>query len=176
MPSFVVILMLHGVLAGIDVIVNHEMLARLPQRPVSVTEQLLHALREMLFAVGFPALGWFAWHGTLAWAAWGLLLAEVLITAVDVKVEGDTRVLPVPERLLHLFLFINLGALIVLLGLQLADWQALPSGLAPVDYGWASWLLTAQGLAAAGWALRDGLAWWRLRQRGTANAPRHARQ
>jgi len=159
---FVAVLILHGLLAGVDVLLNHELLARLPHRPDAAREELLHAAREAIFAVVFLGLAWWTWHGALAWALAALLLAEVLISTVDVKIEGDTRVLPVPERILHVILFINLGALIVLLGRQAIGWHALPTGLASVQYGWASWLLTVLGIGAAAWAVRDGLAWRRL--------------
>lgn len=169
---FVAVLILHGLLAGVDVLLNHELLARLPRQSWAAREELLHAAREAIFAVVFIGLAWWTWHGALAWALAALLLAEVLISTVDVKIEGDTRVLPVPERVLHVILFVNLGALVVLLGQQAIGWHALPTGLAPVQYGWASWLLTALGVAAAAWAVRDGLAWRRLR-RVTTTAPAH---
>lgn len=70
--------------------------------------------------------------------------------------------LPAPERILHLLLFINFGAILVLLGERLLAWAALPTGLVAVDHGWASWLLTMLALVAAGWAVRDGLAARRL--------------
>lgn len=167
---FVAVLILHGLLAGVDVLLNHELLARLPHRPGAAREESLHAAREAIFAVVFLGLAWWAWHGALVWALAALLLAEVLISAYDVKVEGDTRVLPVPERVLHVILFINLGALIVLLGQQATGWHALPTGLAAARYGWASWLLTALGVAACGWAVRDGLAWLRLARKKEAPA------
>jgi hypothetical protein len=34
----------------------------------------------------------------------------------------------------------------------------LPDGLAAVDYGWASWVLTAMSLLSLGWSLRDALS------------------
>lgn len=169
---FVAVLILHGLLAGADVLLNHELLARLPQRPWAAREELLHATREALFAVVFVGLAWWTWHGALAWVLAALLLAEVLVSTYDVKIEGDTRVLPVPERVLHVILFINLGALLVLPGRQAIDWHALPTGLAAVRYGWGSWLLTALGVAASAWAVRDRLAWRRLR-RGMAETSAH---
>jgi hypothetical protein len=169
---FTAVLILHGLLAGVDVLLNHELLARLPQRPGAAREELLHAAREAIFAVLFLGLAWWTWHGALVWVPAALLLAEVLISAYDVKVEVDTRVLPVPERVLHVFLFINTGILVVLLGQQAGGWHALPAGLEAVDYGWASWLLTALGAGAAGWAVRDGRAWLRLRGKA-AGTPAH---
>ena len=159
---FTGVLILHGLLAGIDVLLNHELLARLPHRPGAAREELLHAAREAIFALLFLGLAWWTWHGALVWLPAALLLAEVLISTYDVKIEGDIRVLPVPERVLHVILFINTGVLIVLLCHQAIGWHALPTGVAPVHYGWAGWLLTALGVAASGWAVRDAIAWRRL--------------
>lgn len=116
MPPFVYVLMLHGVLGFIDIVVNHELLAKLPGRGDSAPEETLHAAREGIFACLFASLAWFEWHGALAWWIAALLLAEVLVSSRDVVVEGDIRVLPASERLLHLFLFINLGIVIALVG------------------------------------------------------------
>jgi hypothetical protein len=77
-------------------------------------------------------------------------------------VEGEVRQLPASERFLHLFLFMNLGIMYTLTGQALLAWQALPTGLAPVDHGWASWLLSAMALGACAWGVRDARASVRL--------------
>lgn len=168
---YTAVLIVHGLLAGVDVLLNHELLARLPHQAGAAREELLHAAREAIFAVLFLGLAWWTWHGALVWVLAALLAAEVLISTYDGKIEGDTRVLPVPERLLHILLFINLGVLIVLLAQQASAWHALPTGLVPARYGWVSWLLTALGIVAAGWAVRDTLAWRRLGKETTAARP-----
>jgi hypothetical protein len=117
----------------------------------------MHAARELVFAAIFGSLAWAEWHGSLAWWVAALFLAEVLVSARDVVIEGETRILPVPERILHLFLFMNLGALIVLVGGVLPAWSAAPSGLAHVDFGWASWTLAVFALLSFCWAVRDGV-------------------
>jgi hypothetical protein len=155
-PLFVYALILHGVLGGIDVILNHELLARLPQRADTGEEEALHSAREILFTFAFASLAWFEWHGALVWWIAALLLGEVLVSMRDVVVEGDIRILPVPERILHLFLFMNLGVLVSLLGLALRDWSALATGVERVNYGWASWALSGLAVVALGWAVRDG--------------------
>jgi hypothetical protein len=155
-PLFVYALVLHGLIGGIDVVLNHELLARLPSRADTGEEEALHSAREFLFTLLFLALAWTQWHGALAWVIAALLLGEVLVSVRDVVVEGDIRILPVPERILHLFLFINLGVLITLTGIALWDWSALPTGIARIDYGWGSWALSALAVPALGWALRDG--------------------
>lgn len=166
MTPFVWFLLLHGVLGGIDVILNHELLARLPRRPNAAPEERLHSAREVIFAAIFFSLAWYEWHGALVWWIVALFLAEVLVSARDVVVEGDTRVLPVPERVLHVFLFINLGVVMTLVGVALLSWHALPTALVRVDYGWMSWVLSLMALLSLGWAVRDGLAARRLSRTG----------
>ncbi|MEW6372343.1 MAG: hypothetical protein AB1584_15515 [Pseudomonadota bacterium] len=164
MPPFVYVLMLHGVLGFVDIVVNHELLARLPRRGDTALEEALHAAREFIFACIFGSLAWFEWQGALVWWIAALLLAEVIVSSKDVIVEGDIRVLPVSERVLHLFLFINLGVLITLVAHALLWWHASPTALVRVDYGWASWVLTAMSAGSLVWAVRDGAAALRRRE------------
>jgi phosphatidylglycerophosphate synthase len=154
---YVLALVLHGAIGGLDVFVNHEWLARLPSRRDAAVEEKLHSARELLFCLAFLSLGWFEWHGAAVWWIVLLYAGEVLVSAVDVLVEGEIRVLPRPERVLHLFLFMNLRALIVLVGQALLGWSALPTAIVPVDHGWASRVLIVMGIGALVWAVRDGL-------------------
>lgn len=156
--AFLYALLLHGVLGAIDVFLNHELLAKLPARREAAAEERLHAAREFIFACLFASIAWLAWHGALVWWIAALLLAEVLVTARDVVVEGEIRVLPVPERVTHLLLFMNLGALVVLGGFMLAEWHVGASVVIPVHHGWASWVLSAMAAGAFAWALRDTMA------------------
>jgi hypothetical protein len=155
---YVMALILHGVLGGLDVFINHEWLARLPARRDAVPEERLHSARELLFCLAFLSLAWFEWHGAAAWWIVLLFAGEVLVSAVDVVVEGEIRVLPRPERVLHLFLFMNLGVLIVLVGQALLAWSALPTAVVAVDHGWASRVLTVLGTGALIWSVRDAVS------------------
>lgn len=168
---FIYALLLHGLIGLVDVVVNHEWLAKLPQRAGAAEEQALHAARETIFACLFASLAWHEWHGAWVWWIAALLLAEVAVSARDVVVEGDVRVLPVPERVLHLLLFINLGVVITLTTYALLPWHAAPTGLVRVDYGWASWMLTALAVGAAAWAVRDGVAAVRRGREAARAAP-----
>ena len=76
--------------------------------------------------------------------------------------------LPQNERVLHVFLTLNLGLLIAVLVPILLDWGAQPAALAVRSHGVLSWLLSALGLAAGAWSLRDLLAWRRLRRASVA--------
>ena len=157
MTPFVYVLLVHGVLGGVDVILNHELLARLPQKENAGPEEKLHCAREVIFAAIFLSLAWFEWHGQAVWWIIALFVGELLVSARDVVIEGDTRVLPVPERVLHLFLFVNLGVMMTLVGYALWGWYGEPTAVVGVDYGWASWVLSAMAALAFGWAVRDGL-------------------
>ena len=157
-PPFVYALVLHGLIGGLDVILNHELLARLPAQPWAGPEERMHSAREWIFFAIFASLAWFEWHGAAAWWIALLFLAEVLVSARDVVIEGDTRVLPKPERVLHLFLFMNLGALVVLVGQASLGWHALPTAVVRTDYGWVSWVLSARAVLTLGGAVRDGIS------------------
>ncbi|MDB5917834.1 MAG: hypothetical protein JWR40_2068 [Massilia sp.] len=162
MPAFVYALLAHGVLGAVDIVLNHELIARLPNTPGAQREQQLHCARELLFAAIFAGLAWRQWQGPLAWCIGALLIGELLVSCWDAVVEGATRVLPPTERVLHVLLFVNLGILISLLTQALAEWHRLPAQLAAIDYGWASWVLSAMAAGALGWAVRDGASSVRL--------------
>ena len=159
-----VLLIAQGVMGGIDTLLNHELIARLPQRPQARTEVGLHVVREAIWAVLFAGLAWWAWHGAAAAALAAVVAAEVVITAWDEFVENRTRVLPQNERVLHVFLTLNLGLIVALLVPLLLAWGKQPSALVPQNHGIPSWILTLLALSAAAWSLRDLVAWRRLRR------------
>ena len=151
-----------GIVGAADTLLNHEILEKLPYRVETRGEIGLHALRETTYACLFGGLGWFAWHGALAWAVAALVAWEIGVTAVDEWVENRTRVLPQNERVLHIFLTLNLGLIIAALVPQLLDWSARPTGLERAHHGALTWILTLFALASAAWAVRDFIAWRRL--------------
>lgn len=153
------LLVAQGVLAGVDTVLNHELLARLPKRAEAGPELALHVGREALWALLLVGLAWFAWHGAAAWIIVALLALEIAITAFDELVENRIRVLPANERVLHLFLAINVG----LIAASVFPWSVEPSAIVRRDYGVVSWIITAFGAAAAYWSVRDLVAWRRLR-------------
>ena len=157
-----VVLVVQGVMGGVDTLLNHEMIARLPKRPEARTEIGLHVIREAIWAFLFIGLAWFSWHGVAAMVIAAVIAAEVVITTWDEFVENRTRVLPQNERVLHVVLTLNLGLLIALLVPILLEWGKLPTALVPQSYGAWSWILSFLALAAGTWSLRDLLAWRRL--------------
>lgn len=162
MEPFIIALIAHGVIGGSDVILNHELIARIPSLPGATAEQTLHSARELAFCILFLALAWFEWHGAAALAIACVLAAEMLISTFDMVVEGDTRVLPVTERALHALLFTNYGIVLALTGQALLRWWALPGAIVPTSHGLASWVLSAMALASLGWSVRDG---WNVKRR-----------
>ena len=156
------LLVVQGVLGGIDTIVNHELIEKLPYRPEARGEIGLHSIREAIYAALFGGLAWFAWQGAAAWLLAALLLAEVINTACDEWTENRIRVLPQAERVMHLFLTLNLGAIITLLAPILWHWSGEPGGFSPRNHGALSWLLTAFAALGVFWSARDFLAWRRL--------------
>jgi hypothetical protein len=151
-----------GVLGGVDTLFNHELVERLPRRVEARREIGLHSLREALYAVLFIGLGWFEWHGGLALAVAVVLVAEIAVDALDEWTENRIRVLPQNERVLHMILAINLGAIALALAFTLIGWYGLPGGVAVRADGWLSWLLLILGLSSAAWSVRDFAAWRRL--------------
>src|SRR2546421_332040 len=109
------VLLAQGIMGGVDTLLNHDFIARLAKRPEARSEIGLHAVREAIYAVLFGGLGWFAWHGAAALAIGALVLAEILISTIDEFVENRTRVLPQNERVLHVFLTLNMGVVVVVL-------------------------------------------------------------
>ncbi|MES2898348.1 MAG: hypothetical protein V4723_01405 [Pseudomonadota bacterium] len=158
MRAFVYALLAHGLIGGLDVVVNHELIARLPAQPRAARELSLHSARELIFALLFAALAWFEWYGLGALAIAALLLGELLVSCVDTVLEPQVRLLPPTERVAHVLLFVNLGVIGALLGSVLLEWWKLPTGLAPTYHGWGSWVLSALALGALGWSVRDALS------------------
>ena len=158
LPPFVIALLVHGAIGGTDVILNHEILAKLPRQASAVTEQYFHAMRELLFALIFAALAWYEWHGGLAAVIILLFGLELWVSTIDTDVEWNTRVLPRTERAMHVALFVNYGIVVSLLGAQMIGWMQSSSGLVPVDYGWASWVLSGMAALSLAWSVRDALS------------------
>ena len=158
------LLALQGVLAGLDTVVNHEIIARLPQKPSARPELATHVCRELIWTVLLFGLAWFLWQGAAAWLIAALLGAELFVTCWDEFVENRTRVLPQNERILHVFLTLNLGAIVTVLYPLLREWGTHPTGFVARDFGVLSWLISLFALSALTWAVRDTLAWRRLRR------------
>ena len=157
------ILVVHGLLGGFDTLYNHEWDARLPYRPNAAHELKLHAGRSALYALIFPGLAWFEWHGAAVALLALLVITEFTISLVDSVVEDDTRRLSATERVVHLILGVTTGAWAgFVFHTAINSWWSQPTGFSATGYGRVSWLLTAFGAAVAISAVRDALAARRL--------------
>lgn len=163
MTSVLWLLVGQGVLGALDVLINHEWRERLPQQASAATEQLLHGMRELLYALVFAGLAWFQWHGSWAWFFALVLLIEIVLTGWDFVQEDRTRVLSATERLMHLALSMGGGAYCALLIPHLLHWAQQPTGLVWVHYGTVSWLLSGLAIGVLAWGIRDLSAGLRLR-------------
>jgi hypothetical protein len=157
-----ILLVAQGLVGGVDTLLNHEWIERLPHRTSARSEIGFHSMREAIYASLFGGLAWFEWHGAAAAVIVALLAAELTVTICDEVIENRTRVLPQNERVLHIFLTLNLGLLIAVLVPVLGGWAAQPTGWLRDDKGWLTWVLSAFALLGAGWSVRDFLAWRRL--------------
>lgn len=164
----ITLLVLQGIVGGVDTLINHELLERLPARAEARGEIGLHALREAIYGLLFAATAWYAWHGAWAFAIAGLLAAEILVDAIDEFVENRIRVLPQNERMLHFLMIMNLGLIAGALALVMLDWAPRPTAVERISHGPGSWILSLLSFAALCWAVRDAAAWRRLGRRRPA--------
>src|SRR5262245_6611115 len=98
-----------------DILYHHEMTERLAWRPSQQHELVLHAARNLLYAILFTVLGWFELHGIWAMLVIAVLGTEVIITLMDFVEEDVSRKLPASERVTHTLLALNYGAILALL-------------------------------------------------------------
>ena len=158
MSLLAVLLVTQILLGGFDNLWHHELKEHLPGRREARVEVALHSCRELCYALLFAGLAWWEWRGAWAAAVVGVLVVEVCVTLADFVVEDRTRRLPQTERVLHTVLAINFGAMLAVLAPMLLTWARLPTALAHVDYGLASWLLTAAAAGVLAWSARNALA------------------
>jgi uncharacterized protein (TIGR01777 family) len=145
-------------LGAFDVLYHHELTERLAWRRSQRRELVLHGVRNAIYAVLFLGLGWLEPHGLWAILVLLLLAAEVVVTLIDFVEEELTRNLPASERITHMLLALNYGAILVLLTPVLLAWAAEPSALVPAWYGFATVLVTLASFGIAVFGLRDGFA------------------
>lgn len=60
------LLVLQGIVGGVDTLINHEIIERLPHRVEARNEIGLHWVRETIYACLFGGLAWFEFHGAAA--------------------------------------------------------------------------------------------------------------
>jgi hypothetical protein len=158
MTTVLIILLVQGVLGAIDTLWHHELGAALPSKPGARHELMLHAARELIYALIFLSLPWVEWRGGWALVLAGLLAIEAVITLADFIEEDRTRRLQPTERVLHTVMAISFGVLATALLPLIVAWVPEPAGFALRPHGWLSIAATALGLGVLAWAVRDALA------------------
>jgi hypothetical protein len=164
------LLVFHGLLGGLDVLLNHELIEGLPLRRNARTEELLHSLRELVFGILFGSFAWLRWGGELVWGVAVLVALEFIISLSDTLLEDQIRPLSPLERTMHVMLFINFGAYTASLIPLLVHWYVMPTGFTFVYYGALSWALSLLSLAALAWSVRDGISHVALGRRAPQRA------
>jgi len=166
------LLALQGVIGAFDTAYYHEWRARLPGLgPQAAPELRLHAARDVLYAVIFAMLPWFAWQGLWTIALITVVVAEIILTMADFIVEISVRK-PLGdvyggERLTHAAMGILYGAMLASLYPTLRQWGMRPTALecAPANTTpTLRWCLTAMALGVLLSGMRDlyasfGLPW-----------------
>jgi hypothetical protein len=155
MTTALILLAIQGALGAFDTLYYHEWKLRLPSRPHTRLELTLHASRDFAYTLLFATIGWLAWNGALAWLFVALLAAEIAITLWDFIEEDRIRTLPPGERAMHSIMGIIYGAFLAYLVPEVLRWAHLPSGFAPVSYGWLSWVLSAMAAGVFLSGVRD---------------------
>ncbi|MDE0450261.1 MAG: TIGR01777 family oxidoreductase [Gammaproteobacteria bacterium] len=159
-----VIVSIQVVLGFLDVVVHHELVARLPWRAGAGPELRLHGIRNLAYAAIFLVLAWVVPLGWAALALVGFLAIEIVITFTDWFVEDATRRLPSTERALHGLLAINFGALLAFLAPVVWQWLQAPTSIQFADRGVWSWLASMASAGLLVMAVRDFAAARRTRQ------------
>lgn len=152
---FWILVVLQIAMGGFDILYHHELTERLSWKPSQRRELLLHAARNLIYAVVFAILGWSKPQGVFALGLMVVLAAEVVITLADFVEEDRTRKLPASERVTHALLALNYGAILALLMPQLWSWTQMPATLVFVYHGLPSLMMTAAALGVLLFGGRD---------------------
>ncbi len=75
-------------MGAFDTVYHHELTERLAWRPTQRRELLLHAVRNLFYAVLFMVFGWFEPRGVWALLVIAVLVIEIVVTLMDF-VEED---------------------------------------------------------------------------------------
>ena len=157
------LLAVQGVIGAFDTLYYHEWKARLPARGrVAAPELRLHAGRDILYAVLFGSLPWFAWQGGWAVVLAAVILAEIVLTLWDFVAEiavrkslGDVYA---GERVTHAIMGILYGAMLAFLLPDLIGWWSEPTALRlapPAVPELLRWSLLAMAIGVFLSGLRD---------------------
>jgi hypothetical protein len=156
---------LQGSFGAFDTIYYHEYRARLVAGGARTRpELLLHAARDVVYAILFATLGFIAWNGAWAGVLALLIATEIVLTmadfVVEVKVREPVGVLP-GERVTHGAMAIIYGAFLANLAPEMLTWWSRPTGFAASASdapGWLPWALLAMSVGVLLSGIRDACA------------------
>jgi len=143
MNATLYLLVAQGLLGAFDTLYYHEWRARLPGGlPGTAEELILHAARDLIYAVLFGSLPFVRYDGVWAFALAAMLVAEIVITLRDFVVEDRVRrplggVFP-GECVTHATMGILYGAVLSHLVPVILVSTTLPTALTP--WQGAPWL------------------------------------
>lgn len=158
MNTLLILLTFQGLLGGFDTLYHHELKERLPWKKSASQELRIHSIRNGFYFTIFISVAWLHWHGWLAWVFFAILIVEVILTLWDFVVEDRTRTLPASERITHTLLAVNYGCILAFFVPLIFNWSQQTFGLALVNYGVGSWIMTFYAFAVALWAVRDWIS------------------
>lgn len=164
MELILLLLVIQGIMGAFDLIYHHEITEKLTWKPTAAEEMWLHGIRNGLYAIVFFSLGFYHWHGVLAWVFLAILIIEVTITLWDFVIEDQTRKLPATERVTHTLLALNYGAVLGLFIPEFMSWIESPTGFTPVYFGFLSWIMALYACGVFIWFFRDFSRSFRLKK------------
>jgi len=169
MTAAIWLLFVQGALGAFDTLWYHEWKVALHSRASARRELMLHASRNLCYALLYAVLAWGEWHGALAGVVVLLLAAELVITLSDFLEEDRTRKLPGGERVMHALVGVAWGAMLTFLLPELWRWMHEPLAVVRIDRGAFALVLGVMAFGAAGFGLRD--AYFARRQFDKVPAP-----
>ena len=137
MNSVLVLMVAQGALGAFDTAYYHEYRARLVAGGARTRPELwLHAVRDLVYAVLFATLPFFAWCGTWSLLLLALIGFEIVVTMADFAIEVRTRGpegVAAGERVTHGLMAIVYGAMLACLAPHVLRWSERPTAFATLD-------------------------------------------
>ncbi len=154
---------LQGLIGAFDTLYYHEWKARLPARGrKAAPELMLHASRDLFYAILFSTLPWLRWEGAWTAALLAVIAAEIVLTlwdfVIEIAVRRELGDVYAGERVTHALMGILYGAMLAMLVPTLLTWWQRPTGLvfeAARIPGWTRIALAAMGVGVLLSGLRD---------------------
>jgi hypothetical protein len=165
------VLLALGFLGATDIAVYHTLAHGIRHHVNCRTELVVHSLRGPTYALLFILIPNFVLQGAWFWLLVGLFVFDLAISIADFSLEGQSRRffggLPTGEYVLHIFLAMLFGALVMAVALEVGHWATMPTRLS-YQPAQVPWLLRCLMMIMAGLVfasgVQDAVAAVRLRQ------------